>query len=283
MLNVMTVDVEDWYQTSDFNFPVTEWSRFERRVEVNTNRILDLFGEYQIKATFFVLGCVAREFPEMVKDIVKRGHEVGSHGTWHQLLTRMTLEDIRRDISDSKHLLEDLTGTAVTCYRAPSWSISSQRYEILTLLDEMGFQVDSSLQPFRTPLSGISNAPIDPFHPIVAGRELRLLEFPPTVLHWGGRNIPFSGGLYMRVWPKWMVKRCLQQVNCIGRTGMVYLHPWEFDVHQPRTRCSSLTRFTHYYNLQSTEAKLRMLLEEFQFHRLCDEISNSSYGAKVLS
>lgn len=278
MDNVLTVDVEDWYMTSDLNIPVDQWDHFEDRVQGNTLRILDLFDEYQVKGTFFVLGCVAQKFPAMVREIARRGHEVGSHGTWHQLLTHMTRTQIYDDIAKSKFILEELTGQQVQCYRAPSWSISSERFYVWDILEDLGFTVDSSLQPFRTPLSGIRRAPTQPFHPIVNGRQLSILEFPPAVARVWGQTVPFSGGLYLRVWPSRIIKFLLSHVNRT-QPGSIYVHPWEFDEQQPQIAQSPLIRFTHYHNLHTTENKLHALLEEFAFVRLKDVIETNSYPA----
>lgn len=278
MHNVLTVDVEDWYMTSDLNIPVNQWDGYEDRVDANTRRLLDLFDEYEVKGTFFVLGCVALKFPDVIQEIARRGHEIGSHGMWHQMLTRLSRAEIETDIAQSKIILEDLTGQTVQCYRAPSWSISPERYYVWDILEKLGFTVDSSLQPFRTPLSGIRRAPAHPFHPIVDGRRHAILEYPPAVARIWGQTVPFSGGLYLRVWPERIVRFLLARVNHTS-PGSIYVHPWELDERQPQIAQSPLIRFTHYHNLRSTENKLRALLEEFDFVCLKDVIATNSYPA----
>ncbi|MDQ0190118.1 DUF3473 domain-containing protein [Alicyclobacillus cycloheptanicus] len=272
MQNALTVDVEDWYQTSDFDFPLQTWDRFEDRVDANTRKLLDLFDGFGVKGTFFVLGCVAKKHPGLVTEIVSRGHELASHGGWHQMLTRMTLAEIRSDLTWSKALLEDLSGQAVTAFRAPSWSVSHQNLEVLALLEELGFRVDSSLQPFRTPLSGMKGVPHHPFHPVVGGRRLNLVEFPSCVARLFGTAFPFSGGLYLRILPVGIITAMLRRVNR-ERAGMVYVHPWEVDVQQPRITRSPVIRLTHYYHLRTTERKLQRLLAQFQFGRLQDVVA----------
>lgn len=257
-----TVDVEDWYHTSDLNLPVHSWPQYERRVEANTHHILALMDEYQAKGTFFVLGCVAKEFPALVRQIVSRGHELGCHGYWHQMLTRLSPEEVRADIADAKALLEHVSGVSVTAYRAPSWSIEPSTYYTLLILEELGFTIDSSFQPFRTPLSGIAGAPLEPFRPILDGKPLSILEIPSCLNSLLGLRYPFSGGLYLRTLPTWMVKWSTKSV-LKERLAMLYVHPWEIDHSQPRITNSPVVRFTHYYNLGRTIAKLRRLLSEF--------------------
>lgn len=259
---VFTVDVEDWYQTSDFHIPVFEWHRFEQRVKKNTMYLLDLFDEFGAKGTFFVLGSVAQDYPELVREIATRGHEIGSHGFWHQMLHTMTFDDIRREVVDSKRLLEEITGTPVTCFRAPSWSMGPNRYEVFDILVEAGYTCDSSIQPFHTPLSGVNIKMRAPFYPIIEGRKLEILEIPSSTLQIGSWNLPFAGGLYLRTFPMrfvhWGLKQLMKE-----QPAMVYVHPWEIDQDQPKITRSPLIRFVHYYNLSGTEAKIRKLLRAY--------------------
>lgn len=282
MDTVLTVDVEDWYQTSDFNFPVDTWGAYEDRVEKNTYELLELFDRRAAKATFFVLGCVGYAHPKLVQDIADAGHEVGCHGGWHQMLTRMTPLEVRKDLVWSKALLEDLSGKPVTAFRAPSWSISWDNLYVLILLEELGFEVDSSLQPFRTPLSGVAKVPRRPFHPVVQGKALRLLEFPSCVDQVLGLNIPFSGGLYLRMMPTAIVDALLQRVRRRG-PSMVYVHPWEFDPEQPHLTKSPLIELTHYYGLSSTKRKLEHLLNKFTFCRLSDVAAAHTFPKMTLA
>jgi polysaccharide deacetylase family protein (PEP-CTERM system associated) len=274
--NALTVDVEDWYMTSDFHFDVQTWDSYEDRVVGSTMQLLELFAHYRVQGTFFVLGCVAEKHPELVEEIVKRGHEVASHGGWHQMINKMSLEQFREDLLYSKRVLEEITGTAVKLFRAPSWSITPDRYDVLKILAEEGFSCDSSLQPFRTPLSGVAGAPVEPFVPVLREEELDLLEFPPTVLKMGGITLPFCGGFYLRSLPAPLLTWALQQVNRT-RPGLIYVHPWEVDTEQPRLKCSPLIKFVHYYNLGSTKRKLEFLLEQFAFTTLSEVIGTKQY------
>lgn len=185
----------------------------------------------------------------------------------HRMLSVMNPNSFREDIRSSKILLEDISGQSVFQYRAPSWSLSEDKYEWLEILEEEGYRIDSSIQPFKTPLSGSSTAPIAPFHPIINGKRYSIIEYPSTVWNWGLIRIPFSGGLYLRLMPMAVIHLLLKAINR-SRPGMIYIHPWEIDPVQPRIPASLMIRFAQYYRLDSTEQKLDSLLERFAFHPL---------------
>jgi polysaccharide deacetylase family protein (PEP-CTERM system associated) len=281
MRNALTVDVEDWYMTNGLDIDPSEWHRFEDRVVPNTTVLLDLFDRYNVKGTFFVLGCVAQKHPQLVEEIARRGHEIGSHGGWHRLVTTQTLEQFREDLRFSKQTLEGITGQRIELYRAPSWSIAPSRFGALKILAEEGFVCDSSMQPFQTPLSGIAGAPVKPFRPVLDGEPLGLTEFPPTVAEVGGMKVPFSGGFYLRAVPYPLIKWALKRVNRT-RSGMIYVHPWEVDTQQPKIKTSAFIRVIQYYGLTMTERKLDRLLRDFAFEPLGGLISGQSYAPHPL-
>lgn len=253
------MDVEDWYHAHDLNMDMSCWSDLEDRVVYSTDLLLDLFDKYKTRATFFILGCVAQKHPDLVRRIAAGGHEIGSHGYWHRMVCQQTKDDFRDDLLSSKLLLEDIAGKEVNLYRAPSWSISGDSLWALEILEEEGFICDSSIQPFKTPLSGISGSPVVPFHPVIGGRRLRLVEFPPTVLPVGKIRVPFAGGLYFRALPLWLIVPALKRVNKT-RPGMIYVHPWETDSGQPRIPVPAIIKITHYLNLNRTLDKLERML-----------------------
>lgn len=276
-MNALTVDLEEYYQTNGFNLPVESWSRYESRVDDYTRRLLACFEEHQVKATFFIVGCVARDHPNLVKEIIRQGHEIGSHSGWHQLLYRMNKESFREDVKTSKKLLEDISGELVYQYRAPSWSLDVSRYEWLAILEEEGYRIDSSIQPFRTPLSGSNRAPVVPFRPILGENKLSIIEFPSTVFRLGNLRFPFSGGFYLRILPESVLSYLFSRINRKG-AGMLYIHPWELDTDQPRISGSILHRIIQYTGLNTTERKLSELLPKFPFQplgRLCEGLSNT--------
>lgn len=283
-MNALTIDVEDYYQTNGLNVPIESWNGYTNRVENNTYRLLECFQKHGVKGTFFIVGNIAKRFPSLVNEIVSEGHEIGSHSNMHRMLSSMNSNSFREDVRTSKSLLEDITGQAVIQYRAPSWSLNSDRYEWLGILEEEGYQIDSSIQPFPTPLSGSAKAPIMPFRPIVKGKQYSIIEYPSTVWNFGPLRIPFSGGLYLRALPLKLVVLLLESVNH-SRPGMIYIHPWEIDPEQPRISTSLLFRFAQYYRLSATERKLDLLLEHFTFHPLgylVDTLSRTSQIPNVI-
>lgn len=271
--NAFTVDVEDWYHGHDLNLDIKCWDSQEVRIEYGVENILELLSGHNVRGTFFVLGCVAQKKTGLVKRIAEAGHEIGSHGYWHTMVNRQKREDFRNELLSSKHLLEDLTGKEVRLYRAPSWSISPDTFWALEILEEEGFTCDSSIYPFKNPLYGVSGAPIYPFHPVINGRKLKLIEFPPTVLKIGKLRVPFAGGLYLRLFPIWFISRAMAKVNRLS-PGMVYIHPWETDTGQPQLKAPLINKMAHYINLDTTVGKLEELLRCFNFVPLGDLIND---------
>lgn len=264
MLNALTIDVEDWYSTLDFNFPVEAWGGFEDRIEYSLKALTDVLGRNRVKATFFVLADIAKRHRALIRSLVDQGHEVGSHGTYHRLVYSQDEREFRSDLLYSKDTLEDITGRKVELFRAASWSISRKTLWALNVLEEEGFACDSSVQPFRTPLSGVSGAPLYPYNPVVNGERLNLVEFPPTVANLGRFVLPFAGGLYLRVFSLSLIKFFFREVNKT-RAGMLYIHPWEVDTGQPRLSVRPFVKFSHYHNLDNNLEKFERLVTSFDF------------------
>jgi polysaccharide deacetylase family protein (PEP-CTERM system associated) len=273
MKNALTVDLEDWYHASDLNINANNWEGYEDRIVDSTTRVLHLFDRLNIKATFFVLGCVAKKHPELIRSISGGGHEIGSHGVWHRLITKMRPHEFRSDLITSKMIIEDIIGKKIELFRAPSWSISRDNLWALQILSEEGFVCDSSLQPFATPLSGVNDVPCEPFIPVINGEKLNLIEFPVPILKLGKIPVPFAGGLYLRMMPLRYILYGLRQINK-GNPGMIYFHPWELDLDQPVLKVSPHIRFTHYYNLKSTQQKLQKIFVCNEFAPLGEIIKN---------
>jgi polysaccharide deacetylase family protein (PEP-CTERM system associated) len=264
--NAMTVDVEDYFQVSVFDsvVPREHWESMESRVEANTERLLNLFDEFAVKGTFFVLGWVAERHPSLVQAIVARGHELASHGYAHRLVYKQTPDEFRQDVRRAKALLEDIGGVEVHGYRAPSFSVTQQSMWALDVLLEERYRYDASIFPIRHDRYGIPDAPRWPHHLDRAGG--RIYEVPGSTVRLGGTNLPVAGGGYFRIlpyaWTRWGLERLNAQD---GQPAIFYLHPWEIDPAQPRLPANALGRFRHYRNLHKTEARLRSLMRDFQF------------------
>jgi len=273
-INAMTIDVEDYYQVAAFDKIVApaDWDSFESRVVANTRRFLEILALQNVKATFFLLGYEAERYPELVREIAEAGHEIGSHGYAHQLAFMQSEEVFRDDVARTRKLLQDLSGQAVLSYRAPSFSIGRKTPWAYRVLVEEGYRYDSSVFPIRHDLYGDPNAIVE-IHTIETEAG-QLIEFPPTVARLFGCNIPAGGGGYFRIFPWWLTRRLLKQVNKT-RPFVFYIHPWEIDPAQPRFERAPLkSRFRHYANLHKTADRFVQLLETFRFAPISEVVES---------
>jgi polysaccharide deacetylase family protein (PEP-CTERM system associated) len=266
VVNAMSVDVEDYFHVSVFDgiVPRSQWDRMESRVCANTERLLDIFDEFAVRGTFFVLGWVCERHPELIRAIATRGHELASHGYAHRLVYDQTPDTFREDVRRAKRLLEDATGCRVGGYRAPSYSITPRSLWALDVLIEEGYSYDASIFPIRHDRYGI---PVSARHPYAIDRRGgTIVEVPGSTVKIGPLNLPVAGGGYFRIlpygWTRWGIARLNR---CEAKGAVFYLHPWEIDPDQPRLPASSLGRFRHYRNLSKTEQRLRSLLGDFRF------------------
>jgi polysaccharide deacetylase family protein (PEP-CTERM system associated) len=270
MRNVMTVDVEDYFQVSAMEERIAkhQWSSISPRVEINTLNLLELFSRFDVKATFFVLGWVAKRFPSLIRQISEQGHEVASHGPMHDRVSSQSPADFRQGVLDTRSHLEDITGNAVIGYRAPSFSIGPQQTWAWEILAETGHRYSSSIYPGQLDHYGFPGAPRTAFPVGNAG----LLEIPVSTLDIAGKRIPLGGGGYFRLYPYWAFSAGIRWLNAKERMpAMFYFHPWEIDAAQPRIAgLSAKTRFRHYLNLHKTERRLSQLLRDFDWGRVTD-------------
>ena len=288
---LITVDVEDWFQVENFKESISysAWPSCELRVERNTRRLLDLFdsikfdsernahakspaGNGKLKATFFILGWLAERLPQLIREIYARGHEVASHGYNHRLCHQESSDSLKFDLIRSKGLLEDMIGSAVYGYRAPSFSISN---DILKTIQDCGYRYDSSFNSFgrhgryghvafhENRRRGIAYRVSDSFFELPVS-NLKLFD---TVLPWGG-------GGYFRLVPliffSWGVHSILKREPAY----LFYMHPWEIDHRQPAVKnVPKFYRFRHYFNLKKTEQKLIKFLNHYRHYRFvtCSE------------
>jgi polysaccharide deacetylase family protein (PEP-CTERM system associated) len=272
LLNAFTVDVEDYYHVSAFERTIdrSDWERYDSRVTDNTLRILDLLDRHDTKATFFVLGWIAERRPELVREIHRRGHEVGSHGYWHRLIYEQSPEEFRSDLRLSREVLRNAIGGEVLAYRAPSFSITTRSMWAYQILAEEGFRIDSSVFPIHHDRYGVPDARPDVHR--VDTPAGPIWEFPMSIVRLAWMNLPVGGGGYFRLYPLRWTLRMLSRINAkYGRSFTCYVHPWEIDPGQPRLKAgSAISRARHYVNLRTTEKKLDVLLKTFRFGRLCD-------------
>lgn len=273
VVNVFTVDFEDWYQGLEV-IPLKEWGRFESRIEKNTERILRLLEDVGVKATFFVLGYMAEKFPRLVREIAGEGHEIGTHGYSHQLVYRQSSEEFRREMIKSIEILEGIITSKITSYRAPFFSITESSLWALNILCDLGIRFDSSIFPVLNYRYGIPRAPRFP-HWITTKSGSKILEFPMSTIRVLGKNVPVAGGAYFRIFPYQFIRAGIKSINRKNQPAIFYLHPWEIDPEHPKIDLPRRISLTHYYNLSGTENKLRRLLKDFQFTTLKEVLENA--------
>lgn len=268
--NAMTIDVEDYFQVSAFesHVPRHTWSSRACRVERNVERILEILGERGVSATFFTLGWVAERYPALVRRLVDLGHELASHGYQHVRVTQQDRRGFGEDIRRTKRLLEDTAGVEVLGYRAASYSIDRSNLWAHEELRDAGYAYSSSIYPIRHDLYGIPDAPRFGYAPLAD--DSGFIEIPVTTLEVLGQRLPCGGGGYFRLYPYWLSRWAIAQVNRVERQSAIfYFHPWELDPDQPRlSGLSRKTRFRHYVNLGRTERRLARLLADFQWDRM---------------
>ncbi len=257
--NAFTVDWEDWYQGLEID--IDEWDGFEDRLRVGTDRLLALFDEAGVRATFFALGRAAERAPDLLRQIRQAGHEIGTHGYSHRFVYKLGAEKFRSELRRSLAVIEDILGErCARGHRAPFFSIVKGTEWAFDIMGEEGLLYDSSVFPVQNYRYGIPDAPRWPY-------EVRggFIEFPPSTCRLGGRNIPVAGGAYFRIFPYYLTRFALRSINASGRSAAFYIHPWELDPDHPRLDLPRRISLTHYWNLERTEARLRRLLRDFSF------------------
>lgn len=266
MTNILTIDLEDWFQVSNLDRFIgrARWEDCENRLEASTYRLLAILDEAGVKATFFVLGWNAERNQRLVREIARCGHEVAIHGYHHVLVYEQTPVQFAWELEHCQSLVTSITGRPARGHRAASFSVIRRSLWALELLEKHGFEYDSSIFPVQHDRYGIPESPEHPFRVAINGHS-SFVEFPISTVRWMGWKLGFSGGAYFRLLPYPVVARCIRRLNAAGRSAMVYLHPWELDPDQPRLPLPWPLRLRCYGNLERTEGKLRRLLRDFEF------------------
>jgi polysaccharide deacetylase family protein (PEP-CTERM system associated) len=266
--NAMSVDVEEYFQVSAFEKIIDkkDWDTCESRVVGAIEKILTIFSEANVKATFFTLSWIAERHPILIRKIVDSGHELASHGISHVRATQQDYDAFKQDITISKDVLEDISGQAVKGYRAASFSIDESNMWAIDALEEVGYKYSSSIYPVKRDCYGVPDAPRFVYK--YANNEL--LEIPITTLPMFGKNMPLGGGGFFRLYPYTFTKWAYSKIQAKEKRGIVfYFHPWEIDADQPRQKSLDFkTRFRHYLNLGKTEVRLVKLLNDFSWNRI---------------
>ncbi len=279
--NFFTVDVECWFHAHNLAIPRSQWDSSPSRVAANVLRILEMLAVHRAKATFFVLGYVADRFPEVVRMIDIAGHEIGTHGYSHELVTAMGPYEFERDLDRSLNALARLSGQKVVGHRASNFSIVESSMWALDILARYGIEYDSSIFPAKRKRYGIPDYPNRMPHLIDLGGGRTIKEIPMSVAAIGGRTLPIAGGGYLRLYPLAMTEGFIRHRNRRGEPAMVYLHPWEIDTQQPRVAAGALESFQHYVGLKGAAGKLNRLLDAHPFGPVKEVLESPAMAAML--
>ena len=265
-LNCLSIDVEEYFHCEVFAAAVSPgtWETMERRAEPCLERIAELLGRYNSRATFFVLGWMVPKLAPLLRSLALAGHEIASHGDAHGHLARLTPEQFREDLRRSRDRLADALGVQPRGYRAPTFSVMRSTAWALDVLLAEGFEYDASIFPIHHDRYGVPDAPAEPFWAVTPSGG-RIVEFPPLTVNAGVVRVPVGGGGYLRLLPGSVVRRCVAGRQRRGKPVMLYVHPWELDPDQPRLPARRLAEWRHRVNLRTTGQKLERLLGLFRF------------------
>lgn len=264
-MNILTFDVEEWFHLLDFDATRTEaeWGNYEVRIHDNVDRILDILDRTNTKATFFIIGWVAKTYPEVVKKIAAK-YQIGTHTMNHQLVWQQTPEQFREDVNSSIKLLQDITGQPIECFRAPGFSIRESEPWAFDILSELGIKYDCSVFPAHHAHGGMANygAPVPS---IVRHGNTEIKEFPVSIKTFAGKNLIFSGGGYFRLFPYPLLKSWSKEAEKNGYL-LSYIHPRDLDGGQPMLEGLPLARkFKSYVGTKGAAKKLELYLKDFHF------------------
>jgi polysaccharide deacetylase family protein (PEP-CTERM system associated) len=273
-LNLLSVDLEEWYVVDVFSgrYTFDRWSSLPSTLVRNSRSLLELFRRKKVCATWFVLGWCAEQYPDLIREIAENGHEIACHSYRHVRVDRMDRGTFRKDTQLAVRAITDATGIRPSGYRAPSWSITSANSWAFEELAELGFEYDSSIFPIKHDLYGMPEGPRSLFR-MAFNNGKSLWEIPSSTYRLLGRNIPVSGGGYLRHSPYWYSRMMINRLNARGDPVLIYIHPWEIDPEPPRVEnATALQRFRMSGSTRLFRHKIERLLSDFEFTNLSDYI-----------
>ncbi len=278
-----TVDVEEYFQVKALESAVSreEWISRPSRLAGSIDALLRLLDRRKARGTFFVLGWIAKHRPEVVLAIADAGHEIASHGFWHERVTSLGREAFRDDVRSSKQALEDLTGQEILGYRAPSFSIIPGWEWAFDILVEEGYRYDSSLFPIHRRGYGYPSSPRTPH--VIERAAGRIAEFPLATTSILRFPVPAAGGGYLRQFPLAIIRRAFREASERSEPATFYIHPWEVDPGQPRLAVSALNRIRHYRGLAGTLERIDRLLREFRFDTIASYLPHLDAGTRTIT
>ena len=263
-MNLLTFDIEDWYHV---NYPVVDFTVFDQQEDHQAlfdkiRKLTDYCNARGIQGTFFVLGRLLEKRPEIGEWIVDRGQELALHGFEHDLLTEKNPDQFKRELDSSLQAFRQITGNHPLGFRAPSWSINEKNIWVLEILESFGFAYDTSVFPIKNFLYGFPSAPMEPFFPIIRGRQLKLLEIPVPVIKLGPTRIAYSGGVFFNFWPYTVIRRMVNRQTRQGKASLFYFHPWDLWKRSPQQNRQLKARWVTLH-LGNTLQKFEKLLEAY--------------------
>jgi len=260
----MSVDLEDYY----CNLPFSEWKNHDSKLQKPTKKILELFDRYNVKATFFVLGYIAERYPQLIKEIASKGHEIASHSYSHPNLNDITSETFEKDLLKSIEINEEVSGEKIRGFRSPFFSIKNNEWAFSILSKYLEY--DSSVYPTRLhygSLNGIADAPthlyaVSKENPYQEDKNSNFFEIPITTMGIPFGRIPMGGGAYLRIFPTWLLKNAINKINKNGFPAIFYIHPQDLEYDVPRI---ASYRWYSYYGLKNAIKKFEIILKSFKF------------------
>ena len=261
---VLSFDVEEHYRIEaayGLSVPAELIADHAERMERSTRMLLAKLAKARARATFFIVGEIARDRPELVRDIARAGHEIASHSQRHLRIHRLSREKFALDCRESKRVLEQAADVEVIGYRAPTFSVTAETDWAIDELVAAGYEYDSSVFPIHHDRYGAPSAPRGPFY--AAGPRHNLLELPPATLRMAGVNFPTAGGGYFRLFPLAVIRAGVTQLSRAGLPAMLYFHPWEFDPEHPKLPLSRRMTVRTYIGISKAEARLDCLLRHY--------------------
>jgi len=263
--NIFTVDLEDWFNFEHDDLPTSpkEWGQMESRVEAVTGDLLALLERHNTSATFFVLGWIAEQHPQLLRRIADAGHELGCHTYGHHRVNQAGADFFREDLRKTKQLVEKAAGRPPRSFRAPFFSVDESSDWVFEILAQEGFLYDSSIFPALRLDGGCPTAPAHPH--VIHTDSGELCELPITVMDLFGKRFTLFGGGYFRLTPGWLVFAAICRLNRRNIPVNFYIHPHDMDEGQPRMKMGAFSTFRRYVGLSRTVRKLDAMLSRFSF------------------
>ena len=284
MKNILTVDLEDWFSVEVLNtvIPPDRWEEQESVVEKNTLKILDLFAERGVTATFFVLGWIADRYPDLINEVARAGHEIACHSYYHRMVSSLTPDQFKQDTDRAISAIVNACSRLPVGYRSPSWGMKRDMQWAFDILADFGFEYDSSISPIKHDIYGdpsVQQSP--PLFEIPTSSGKTLIEIPASIIPVFGRVMAVGGG-WTRHYPYWFTRSGITRLNRAGMPAVIYFHPWELErslfgkglrdlVLGRRGSVKNWVR--QCWSLNTMEKNLPKLLDDFDFLPVKDYIA----------